>query len=231
MIRYSKIPRGLPREILLLKGRGCKYRSCSFCDYYLDAGSEEEAAEANTPNIARLTGEYGAAEVVCSGSFTDIYGADLAALRERLSRVKIKTLILEGHWEDRIFIPRFREYFAQLNVIFKAGVETFDPEMGTLLGKRLGAGAAEIAAYFNHCNLLMGFRGQTYQSAETDLRDALSRFERVCVNLFTENSSPMRRDERLVRELEERLFPRFLDDPRVDILRENTDFGVGRYDE
>lgn len=35
--RYSKIYKNLPREMILLQGRGCKLtKKCAFCDYYLE---------------------------------------------------------------------------------------------------------------------------------------------------------------------------------------------------
>ena len=34
--RYSVIDNKNPREILLLRGSGCVWRKCRFCDYHLD---------------------------------------------------------------------------------------------------------------------------------------------------------------------------------------------------
>ena len=41
MIRYSVITVKNPREIVLLRGRGCEWRKCRFCDYHLDFCKEE----------------------------------------------------------------------------------------------------------------------------------------------------------------------------------------------
>ena len=36
MERYSVITEKNPREIVLLRGAGCAWRRCRFCDYHLD---------------------------------------------------------------------------------------------------------------------------------------------------------------------------------------------------
>ena len=41
MQRYSTITEKNPREIVLLRGRGCRYRRCAFCDYHEDASCDE----------------------------------------------------------------------------------------------------------------------------------------------------------------------------------------------
>ena len=35
-VRYSVITEKNPREIVMLRGSGCKWRRCRFCDYHLD---------------------------------------------------------------------------------------------------------------------------------------------------------------------------------------------------
>lgn len=40
MERYSVITNKNPREIVLLRGSGCKWRRCAFCDYHLDFSPE-----------------------------------------------------------------------------------------------------------------------------------------------------------------------------------------------
>ena len=39
MIRYSVITEKNPREIVLLRGSGCVWKKCAFCDYHLDAST------------------------------------------------------------------------------------------------------------------------------------------------------------------------------------------------
>ena len=60
MERYSIIREKRPREIVLLRGSGCVYRRCTFCDYHLDCCPDPEANFAlNREVLGRVTGEYG----------------------------------------------------------------------------------------------------------------------------------------------------------------------------
>jgi len=233
MIRYSKVTTGQPREILLLKGRGCRYKQCTFCDYYADGSDdEEECAAVNAPALARVTGRFGVLEVICSGSFTDMYSGTIAAVREVCVERGIKLLIVESHWFYREFFAEFRALMAPIAVEFKAGIETFDVALREELKKGLGdTTPEELAEYFRQCNLLVGIVGQTVQSVERDIRTALEHFRRVCVNVFCENSTPVKVDAALIAELYDKVLPQFEHDARVDILFENTDFGVGTEDE
>ena len=73
MERYSMITEKNPREILLLRGSGCKWRRCSFCDYHLDFSKDEEANfRLNEAELAKVSGRFGALEVINSGSFCDL---------------------------------------------------------------------------------------------------------------------------------------------------------------
>ncbi|MFR2565342.1 MAG: radical SAM protein, partial [Anaerovoracaceae bacterium] len=69
--------------------------------------------------------------------------------------------------------------------------------------------------------------GQTEQSMRGDVETGLRFFERVCVNLMTENSTDMYPDREVLDIFMKNIYPAYRDDPRVDILIENTDFGVG----
>ena len=40
--RYNKLIEKNPREIVLLRGSGCKWRRCCFCDYHLDFCLDEK---------------------------------------------------------------------------------------------------------------------------------------------------------------------------------------------
>ena len=59
MERYSVITEKNPREIVLLRGAGCAWRRCRFCDYHLDCSPDQKANFAlNRRVLARVTGEY-----------------------------------------------------------------------------------------------------------------------------------------------------------------------------
>ena len=69
MLRYGIINEKDPREIVLLRGRGCFYKKCTFCDYHLDACSDDdENYEQNKSVLKQVTGVYGNLEVINSGS-------------------------------------------------------------------------------------------------------------------------------------------------------------------
>ena len=42
MQRYSVLTEKNPREIVLLRGKGCRYKRCAFCDYHEDASLDEK---------------------------------------------------------------------------------------------------------------------------------------------------------------------------------------------
>ena len=60
-----------------------------------------------------------------------------------------------------------------------------------------------------------------------DIETGLSHFDRVCVNLMAENSAEIKPDADAHAAFLQSVYPRYRDDPRVDILLDNTDFGVG----
>ncbi len=81
MQRYSTITKKNPREIVLLRGRGCRYRRCAFCDYHEDASCDEAANLAiNTEALKSVTGQYGTLEIVNSGSFCELEESTMKAI-------------------------------------------------------------------------------------------------------------------------------------------------------
>ena len=57
MDRYSIINEKNPREIVLLRGQGCRYRRCAFCDYHEDASCDQAAnLVVNTEALSHVTG-------------------------------------------------------------------------------------------------------------------------------------------------------------------------------
>lgn len=233
MERYSVITQKNPRELVLLRGRGCAWRRCAFCDYHLDASPDESANFAlNRAVLSRVTGAYHRLEVINSGSFTDLDAQTVAELLRLCREKEIRTMHTECHWIHRQALPEFRERFARagVRVVFKTGVETFDiPFRERVLKKGLGsAGPEEIAAAgFGEINLLCGLAGQTAASMLRDVETGLAHFDRVCVNLMTPNTAPLQPDAAACRAFMETVWPRYREEPRVDILLENTDFGVG----
>ena len=232
MQRYSVITEKNPREIVLLRGQGCRYRRCTFCDYHHDASCDEQAnLKLNTEALGRVIGKYGILEVVNSGSFCELDGSTMKAIIAVCASKKISTVHFECHWLYRKFIPALREAFAQVGtqVKMKIGVETFDPvyREETMHKGIKESDPATIAQDFDECCLLFGLPGQTYESMLHDIETGLAHFERICVNIMVENNAPLQPCEEVRQIFTDKIYPLYKNNPRVDILLHNTDFGVG----
>lgn len=182
--RYSKILEKNPREIVLLRGNGCKWRRCRFCDYHTDFSLDEQANfQLNSKVLAQVTGEFGRLEVINSGSFCDLDEDTIEAILSTCFTKQITTLYFECHWMHRELIADFKKKFADagITVKMKIGVETFDALFReSYLDKGMGdATPEEIARYFQQVCLLQGLPGQNKESMLKDIALGLQHFERV----------------------------------------------------
>lgn len=232
MQRYSVITEKNPREILLLRGSGCKWRKCRFCDYHLDFSKDEaENFKLNKRELEKVNGRFGVLEVINSGSFRDLDENTVAEIRRVCGDKNIRRLHIECHWQDRDTLCAVRESFAKegVQVIVKMGVETFDVDFRerVLVKGMERAEPKEIAEYADEACLLFGLEGQTAASMKADIETGLRWFQRVCVNVMTKNSSQMKPDQAVIQQFMEDVYPCYQGNDRVDILLENTDFGVG----
>lgn len=230
--RYSIIEEKNKREIVLLRGNGCAWRRCRFCDYHLDFSRDQEANDAlNASALSQVTGIYRSLEVINSGSFVDLSENTMKLIEETCLAKNISELSFESHYMHRHEIPKLKEYFLSkgITVKLKIGVETFDMIFReSYLDKGITTNdPSEIAKYFDACCLLQGIPGQNLASMEDDITTGLKYFERVCINIMVENTTKIKPDPRVINEFITHLYPRYLQDPRVDILIDNTDFGVG----
>lgn len=230
--RYSKLIEKNPREIVLLRGNGCKWRRCRFCDYHTDFSLDEKANFAlNSKVLAQVTGEFERLEVINSGSFCDLDAGTVAMLLEICQTKKIHTIYFESHWMHRELIAAWRERFAKIGVSvqMKIGVETFDSLFReSYLDKGMGNATAEdIAQYFDQVCLLQGLPGQNRESMLKDIELSLKYFARVCVNIMVPNTKSILPDPQVIKIFLEEIYPLYKDDERIDILLNNTDFGVG----
>ena len=109
------------------------------------------------------------------------------------------------------------------------GLETFDYDFReNYLVKGIDEKNPKIIAeYFDEINLLQGIEGQTAESMIWDIEMGLKHFKRVYVNIMTENKMPIKPDKMVIEQFRTKVYPRFKDNDKVDILLENTDFGVG----
>lgn len=232
LTRYSEITEKNRREIVLLRGSGCQWRRCTFCDYHLDYSPDENSNFAlNQAVLGQVTGKYGKLEVINSGSFVDLDDRTMTQILDICTAKKIKEIHFECHWMHRDAVAALRHTFEThgIQVKIKIGVETFDsPYREQVLRKGIDeTSPAEIAACFDEVCLLFGLDGQTEASMQYDIETGLANFERVCVNIMTANTTGIKPNSSVIDLFMKKLYPIYAADDRVDILLDNTDFGVG----
>ncbi len=227
MIRYSVIKEKFPREFVLLQGRGCKWGKCTFCDYHSD--TSENPFEVNRPVLELVSGLYSVLDVINSGSCMELDGQTLELLQSIVAEKNIHTLWFEAHWIYRHKLAAFAALFPGVQVKFRCGVETFDP----VLRKRWNKGipetvaAADIAGYFKGVCLLCGTDVEDFNHIVTDIETACENFEYLSVNLFCNNTTGVKRSEEIARRFVDEIYPLYKENPKIEILIENNDLGVG----
>lgn len=226
--RYSRITEKNQREICLLRAFPCAWGKCSFCDYIEDNGRDEtEMAALNHEVLSRVTGEFGTLEVINSGSCFELPERTLLDIEEVIRDKNIRRLFFESHWIYRNRLQKMRDRFSA-PIVFKIGVETFDNDFRErVLNKHADfTSPQEVAAYFDSPCLMVGIEGQTKEMIAYDI-DCLKRYFKLgTVNVYNNNTTPIRRDEALVSWFMKE-YRWLLDDPAVEVLYEITDFGVG----
>ena len=230
MDRYSVVDTKRKREIVLLRGSGCVYKRCTFCDYHLDRCDDEDANYAlNASVLAQVTGCYGDLEVINSGSVFELDTRTLALIKQICAERGITTLHFEAHWLYRKRIEALRAEFAPIALKMKLGLESFDPALREdVLKKGIAeTDPAAIAEDFNEANMLVGITGQTRESLQRDFELGLEYFERLCVNVMCPNTTPVKPDQAVIELFMREFYTALEANPRVDVLVNNTDFGVG----
>ena len=232
MERYSIITEKSPREIVLLRGSGCKWKKCTFCDYHLDSSvSWEENFRLNSKVLSKVTGTYGSLEVINSGSFCELDEQTMDMIEDICLKNKIKLLHFESHLMYRNKAINAKKYFAEngITLKIKTGVETFDVDFREKVMKK-GFGKAtpeQIAEYADEVCLLFGLSGQNEEGMINDIETGLKYFERVCVNIMNENSTDIKPDADVIKCFADKVAPLYIDSSRIDILMDNLSFGVG----
>ena len=120
-----------------------------------------------------------------------------------------------------------RDFFG-IEIVFKIGVESFDNDFRNLfLNKNAKFNDyKEVKEYFQSICLLVGIKGQSKEMIKKEIDIVLKHFDYSTVNIFTNNSTSIKRDEELIKWFESEY--RFLESvEKVEVLFENTDFGVG----
>ena len=199
MERYNKITNKNPREIVLLKGRPCAWGKCRFCDYIEDNSRDVQEMNAlNQEVLSHVTGELGVLEVINSGSCFELPEETLKMIKEIIAEKQIHRLFFESHWMYRKHLQKMRDFDS--------------PE--------------EVRKYFDSPCLMVGIKGQTKEMIDYDIRMLKTHFELGTVNVFTNNSTDVKRDQELVDWFMQK-YADLLEDPSVEVLYEKTDFGVG----
>ena len=228
MERYSVITEKNPREIVLLRAFPCAWGKCAFCDYIEDNGrNREEMEEQNRQVLSQVTGGLGVLEAINSGSCFELPRETLEDIKTIAGEKNIRRLIFESHWIYRHRLEELREFF-RIPVTYKIGVETFDYDFRErVLNKHADfKSPQEVARFFDSICLMVGIKGQTREMIRNDIAILKQYFSHGTVNVFNNNSTPIRRDEELVRWFMEE-YRWLLDDPDVEVLYNITDFGVG----
>ncbi len=228
MERYSKITGKNKREIVLLRAFPCAWGKCAFCDYIEDNGRDEALlVKENREVLSRVTGELGVLEVINSGSCFELPKETLREIRETAKKRGIGRLIFESHWIYRQRLQELRDYFG-IPITYKIGVETFDYDFREkILNKHADfKDPQEVAAWFDSICLMVGIKGQTREMIARDIDCLKKYFRHGTVNVFNNNSTPIKRDKELVKWFMQE-YRWLMDDPEVEVLAEITDFGVG----
>lgn len=124
MERYNIISEKNKREIVLLRGSGCVYKKCTFCDYYTDScKNPQENYLLNQSVLEQVTGQYGNLEVINSGSVFELDEKTLDLIKSICHEKKISTIHFESHYLYRKKIPDLRKYFSEFDLKMKLALK------------------------------------------------------------------------------------------------------------
>ena len=227
MDRYALIHTKMPREFVLLQGAGCKWKKCTFCDYHEDVSSTPFAI--NEPVLRQVTGQYGVLDVINSGSAMELDAETIALIQKVVKEKNIHTLWFEAHYMYRKKLADFAKQFEGVSVKFRCGVETFDVELRDKWKKGIPSSVTpeDVAKYFQGVCLLCCTQGESKEHIMKDIETAKKHFEYFSVNVFCNNSTPVKQDPELAQWFAREVYPRIKDVKGIEVLMENTDLGVG----
>ena len=227
MERYALIHTKIPREFVLLQGTGCRWRKCTFCDYHQDVS--ENPFTLNESVLRQVTGHYGVLDVINSGSALELDDDTIALINQVVKEKQIHTLWFEAHYMYRKKLADFASRFAPAKVKFRCGVETFDPTLREEWKKGIPASVTpeDVAKYFQGVCLLCCTQGESKERIFNDIRIAREHFEYFSVNVFCNNSTPVKQDSELAGWFAREVYPQIKDVDGIEVLMENTDLGVG----
>jgi hypothetical protein len=227
MERYAVIHTILPREFVLLQGKGCKWKQCTFCDYHTDVSSDPYLV--NRKVLDGVTGVYGVLDIINSGSAMELDTQTIEEIRRVVKENNIHTIWFEAHYMYRYQLAKFAEQFEGVQVKFRCGIESFDGALREQWKKGVAAevSAEDVAKYFQGVCLLCCTEGDSKERILRDIALAVQLFEYASVNVFCENTTLVKRDDSLVEWFVEEVCPELKRSNKIEILINNTDLGVG----
>lgn len=227
MDRYSLIHTKMPREFVLLQGTGCRWKGCTFCNYHEDISDDPFAV--NCEVLSRVTGQYGVLDVINSGSAMELDAQTVELLQQVVREKGIHTIWFEAHFMYRNRLKEFAGKFASATVKFRCGVESFDTALREKWNKGIPSWVTpeDVAKYFQGVCLLCCTTDDSRERIVADIETASRYFEYFSVNLFCENGTPVKRNEELDAWFVSEVYPLIKDNPKIEVLVNNTDLGVG----
>lgn len=230
MIRYSVVEAKNKREIVLLKGRPCIWGKCAFCDYIDDNETDEQKMiQFNQEVLSNVNGNTGTLEVINSGSVFELPKSTLAEIKRIVYEKKINKLIFESYWSYKDRLQEIRDYFG-IPIIFKCGIETFDNGFRNKVLRKgfIIESPEQVSSYFESVCIMVGIKGQTKKMIQTDMEYLQKHFSYGCINIFVNNATEITADKELIEWFGSQYS--FLESHSgIEILWNNTDFGVGGY--
>ena len=183
----------------------------------------------NEPILRQVTGQYGVLDIINSGSAMELDERTIGLIREVVHEKHIHTLWFEAHYMYRKKLAEFAQLFAPAKVKFRCGVETFSPTLRNKWNKGVPTNvtAEDVAQYFQGICLLCCTEGESRERILADIALARQHFEYFSVNVFCNNSTSVRQDKALVQWFASEVYPQLKEDPKIEVLMENTDLGVG----
>lgn len=227
MKRYAIIKEKMPREFVLLQGKGCRWGKCTFCDYHSDTSITP--FDTNKHTLDMITGQFGMLDIINSGSAMELDSETIAHIQKIVKAKSIHTLWFEAHYMYRNQLKSFATQFPDTEVKFRCGVETFNSKLRTKWNKGIATDVTpqDIAQYFKGVCLLCCTEGETIERIWNDIEIARQHFEYFSINIFNNNSTPIRQSQELTKQFMDEIYPIIKDDPHIEVLINNTDLGVG----
>ena len=227
MERFSVIHTKMPREFVLLQGRGCLWGRCTFCDYHADTSENPYAL--NKEVLSKVTGCYGILDIINSGSGLELDTDTLKLIKKVATEKNIHTLWFEMHYMYRHRLADFADYFAPLTVKFRCGIESFDGEQRKRWNKGVpeSVTAEDVANYFQGVCLLCCTEGESRERIVSDIQKAEKLFEYYSINIFCNNTTTVKRDDELAHWFINNIYHEAERSTKAEILLNKTDLGVG----